>query len=339
MGIPDLRHPIVLAPLAGGPSTASLAAAVSNAGGLGFVAGGYLDPDGLAARIRETRALTSGAIGVNVFVVRRGPVDEAAVAAYATELEPEARRRSVRLGEPVFDDDAWEAKLDVVLAHDVQVVSTTFGCPPRSIVAEMQAAGRSVWATVGSLHEAALAAGSGVDALVLQGSEAGGHRASWDDSGDGERRTLDLVRATAAATELPLVAAGGIVDGAGIASALAAGAWAAQLGTAFLLCPEAGTSAAQRDALRAGGTTAVTRAFTGRRARGIVNGFMRAHPGAPAAYPQVHHLTAPLRAAARAAGDPDGINLWAGESFERARELPARQLVALLAAEAAAARR
>ncbi len=337
MAIPDLRHPIVLAPLAGGPSTATLAAAVSRAGGLGFVAGGYLDPEALADRLRETRTLTGGAIGVNLFLVRRSPVDEAALAAYATELEPEARRRSVRLGEPVFDDDAWEAKLDVVLEHDVQVVSTTFGCPPRSVVARLQAAGRSVWATVGSLHEAGLAVGSGVDALVLQGSEAGGHRASWNDSGDGELPTLELVRAAAAATELPLIAAGGIGDGAAIVSALAAGAWAAQLGTAFLLCPEAGTAGAQREALLAGGTTAVTRAFTGRRARGIVNEFMQAHPGAPSAYPQVHHLTAPLRAAARAAGDADGFNLWAGESFARTRELPAGQLVELLAAEARAA--
>jgi nitronate monooxygenase len=337
VAIPDLRHPIVLAPLAGGPSTAALAAAVSNAGGLGFVAGGYLDPDALAERIRETRALTGGAIGVNLFVVRRSPVDEAAIAAYATELEPEARRRSVRLGEPVFDDDALEAKLEVVLEHDVQVVSTTFGCPPRSVVARLQAPGRSVWATVGSLHEAALAIGSGVDALVLQGAEAGGHRASWDDSGDGELPTLDLVRAAAAATEVPLVAAGGIADGADIVSALGAGAWAAQLGTAFLLCPEAGTAPAQRAALLAGGATAVTRAFTGRRARGIVNEFMRLHPEAPSAYPQVHHLTAPLRAAARAAGDADGFNLWAGESLERTRELPAGKLVELLAAEARAA--
>jgi nitronate monooxygenase len=332
--IPGLRHPIVLAPLAGGPSTPALAAAVSNAGGLGFVAGGYLDPDALAEHIRQTRMLTAGAIGVNVFVVRRRPVDEIALAAYAVELEPEARRRSVRLGEPVFDDDAWEAKLEVVLAHDVQVVSTTFGCPPRSIVARLQAAGMSVWATVGSLREAELAVESGVDALVLQGSEAGGHRASWDGSSDGELPTLDLVRAASAATGLPLVAAGGIGDGAGIASVLKAGAWAAQLGTAFLLCPEAGTSIAHRRSLHAGGTTALTRAFTGRRARGIVNEFMRAHPGAPSAYPQVHHLTAPLRAAARAAGDPDGINLWAGESFRLARELPAGELVELLAADA-----
>ncbi len=141
----------------------------------------------------------------------------------------------------------------------------------------------------------------------------------------------------AAEIELPLVATGGIVDGAGIARMLAAGATAAQLGTAFLLCPEAGTAAPHRRALSSPGTTQVTRAFTGRRARGIVNAFMRAHPDAPSAYPQIHHLTAPLRAAARQADDPDGINLWAGESFRRVRELPAGVLVARLAAELASA--
>ena len=138
----------------------------------------------------------------------------------------------------------------------------------------------------------------------------------------------------AADVRLPLIAAGGIADGAGIAAVLAAGARAAMLGTAFLLCPEAGTSEPHRRALAAGGSTAVTRAFTGRRARGIVNAFMRAHVDAPAAYPHVHHLTAPLRAAARAAGDADGINLWAGESFRLARALPAAALVDRLASEA-----
>lgn len=337
MPFPTLRHPIVLAPLAGGPSTPELAAAVSEAGGLGFVAAGYLSPAELDDRIREARTLTTGPLGVNLFVVQQSRVDEAAVARYATELEPDARRLGVALGEPRFDDDGWSAKVDIAIAHGVEVVSTTFGCPPREDLERLQSAGASVWLTVGSLHEAKAAAEAGAHVLVVQGTEAGGHRASWNDADTGELPTVDLLRAVAAEVDLPLVATGGIADGAGIAATLRAGATAAQLGTAFLRCPEAGTADAHRRALTAPGTTQITRAFTGRRARGIVNGFMRAHPDAPSAYPQINHLTAPLRAAARRASDADGINLWAGESFRRTQELPAAALVARLAAELAAA--
>ena len=323
----------MLAPLAGGPSTPALAAAVTNAGGLGFVAGGYLSAAALDAQIRETRALTEGAIGVNLFRLRAGQVDEAALFEYAAELEPEARRRGVELGDAVFEDDDWDAKLEVVLDHGVDVVSTTFGCPPEEAVRRLKDAGISVWMTVGSVTEAQAAQAADADAIVLQGAEGGGHRASWDDADDTDVPTLELLRTAAAEIEVPLVATGGIADGAGIAAALDAGARAAQLGTAFLLCPEAGTHEAHRRALRAGGSTAVTRAFTGRRARGIVNEFMRRHVDAPSAYPHVHHLTAPLRAAARAAGDPDGFNLWAGVRFERSRDVPAGALVEQLAAQ------
>jgi nitronate monooxygenase len=135
-----------------------------------------------------------------------------------------------------------------------------------------------------------------------------------------------------------LVASGGIADGAGIAAALAAGAIAAQIGTGFLLCPEAGTSTPHRAALKRPGATTLTRAFSGRRARGIVNDFTRQHEAtAPSAYPHVHHLTAPLRAAARAAGDPEAINLWAGQAYALAQERPAAELVAAWSAEARAA--
>ncbi len=321
---------VVLAPLAGGPSTPELAAAVTNAGGLGFLGAGYLTADALRERIRATRALTDGPFGVNLFLLRDHPVDEDAVAAYAIRLEPEARARGVELGEPRFDDDALAAKVDVVLSERVGIVSTTFGCPSRELVATLQATGAAVWVTVTSAEEARRAHEAGADTLVVQGAEAGGHRGSWHDDDGPDLDLLPLLAAVRAEVRLPLVAAGGIVDAATAAAARAAGAEAVQAGTAFLLCPEAGTSDAHRRALRAGGTTAVTRAFTGRRARGIENAFMRAHPDAPSAYPHVHHLTAPLRAAARAAGDADAINLWAGTRFAAARDAPAAEIVASL---------
>ena len=319
--------PIVLAPLAGGPSTPELAAAVSNAGGLGFLAAGYLPPDVFAEQLRRTRELTSEPIGVNVFVLDDVEVDNDAVAAYALELEPEAEARGVQLGKPRFDDDWLAEKLEVVVRADVEVVSTTFGCLTPDTVARLQESGTRVWATVTAAHEARAARDAGVDALVVQGAEAGGHRGAWRD--DGEATPLRELLASID-VGLPIVATGGIVDRDGVAAVLAAGAQAAQLGTAFLLCPEAGTSEPHRRALRNPGETDFTRAFTGRSARGIVNRFLVEHPNAPSAYPQIHHLTAPLRAAARAAGDADGFNLWAGVNFARAEERPAAEIVALL---------
>lgn len=320
---------VVLAPLAGGPSTPELVAAVSNAGGLGFLAAGYLTAEAFAAQLARTRALTDAPFGVNLFVLERGAVDEQAVAAYAAELEPDARRLGVALGEPHFEDDELQAKLALVADAGVPVVSTTFAPPPPALIDRVHGYGGAVWPTVTSAGEARAAEAAGADALVVQGAEAGGHRGTWDDADD-DTPLLELLGRIRAAVDLPIVAAGGIADATDTARALAAGARAVQAGTAFLLAPEAGTSDPHRRALEAGGETAVTRAFTGRRARGIVNGFMRAHTGAPSAYPHVHHLTAPLRAAARAAGDADGINLWSGTG--RASALPAAEIVARLRA-------
>jgi nitronate monooxygenase len=318
---------IVLAPLAGGPSTPELTAAVSNAGGLGFLAAGYLTPAAFAAQLRRTRELTDKPFGVNLFVLEPSTVDDDAVAAYAHELEAEARARGVQLGTPRFDDDAFDAKLQLALDARVSVVSTTFARPPAAAVARLHAQDVDVWATVTSVAEARAAAVADADALVVQGVEAGGHRASWSDEGEDARLLPLLIAIVDSGVEVPLIATGGLADASDVAAALAAGASAAQIGTAFLLCPEAGTSDPHRRALAAGGETAITRAFTGRRARGIVNEFMRAHPHAPSAYPHVHHLTAPLRAAARAAGDPDCISLWAGVNFQRAEAVPAAAVV------------
>jgi nitronate monooxygenase len=322
--------PIVLAPLAGGPSTPELAAAVANGGGVGFLGAGYLTVEALAERLRRTRELTRGLVGINVFVLAETAVDDDALARYADELEPEARAHGVALGVPHFDDDALAGKLELVVAERVEILSTTFGCLPAEAIERVQRSGTAVWATVTSVTEAQAAAAAGADALVVQGAEAGGHRGAWTD--EGEALSLDELLATIRpVVDLPLVAAGGIADAKGVAAVRHAGAAAAQAGTAFLLADEAGTNAPHRAALAAGGGTSFTRAFTGRVARGIVNGFMERHPSAPSAYPHVHHLTAPVRAAARAAGDADRINLWAGVAFERARAAPAAEIVAALA--------
>jgi len=325
-----LRKPVVQAPLAGGPSTVELAAAVSDAGGLGFLAAGYRDVDAVRSEVGALRRATALPFGVNVFAPSGRPADPAAVDAYADTLAAEGP-----LGTPRYDDDRYAAKLELLAELEVPVASFTFGCPDPADVAMLHEAGCAVWVTVTTPDEARMAAGAGVDALAVQGVEAGGHRGTFDDRDPGEIGLLALLRLVAAETSLPLVAGGGVADGAAIAAVLAAGAVAAQLGTAFMLCPEAGTSPAHRAALRSQAPTALTRAFTGRTARGVVNRFLREHGDqAPAAYPEVHHLTAPLRAAARDAGDPDGFHLWAGQAHALAREIPAGQLVTELADDA-----
>jgi nitronate monooxygenase len=338
MVLDQLSVPIVQAPLAGGASTPALTAAVVGAGGFGFVAGGYRTPEALADDVAAVRSLTRGAFGVNLFVPGSA-ADRAAYQAYVASLAGEAHAHGVALGEPRFEDDAWEEKLSLLEADPVAVVSLTFGCPDAEVVRRLQAAGSEVWVTITDPGEASQAAAAGADALVAQGVEAGGHRASFvDHEGAGEYGLLALLQVLSARTELPLIATGGIATGRAVAAVLCAGARAAQVGTAFMRCPEAGTSSAHREALATPAPTRLTRAFTGRQARGIANRFLLEHSAdAPIAYPEIHHVTAPLRAAGRAANDPEVLNLWAGQAHELAPELPAAEVVGTMAAEAAKA--
>jgi nitronate monooxygenase len=337
------RLPLWAAPMAGGASTTSLVAAVGAAGGLGFVPAGYLSPDAFAARLAEVEAATDAPWGANLFLPGPPAADPAAVAGHAAALRPVAERLGVALGEPAWDDDALDAKVDVLARHRPAVVSLVFGVPDPALVGRLrEATGAAILGTATTPAEAATLAATGVDGIVLQGAEAGGHRGVLVDDpalpGGGELvPLLDLVSRTRRETPLPLVAAGGLMTGAAIRAVLDAGASAAQLGTAFLATPEAGTSPTHRRALLDGpfdGTT-VTRAFTGRPARGLANALARGFPGAPSAYPEVHHLTRPLRAAAAQAGDANALHLWAGEGWRAVTEEPAGELVARLAREAA----
>jgi nitronate monooxygenase len=334
MVLDRLEAPIVLAPMAGGPSTPDLAAAVSAAGGLGFLATGYLTAAAASEQIARLRELTGRPFGVNVFVPSR-PTDPAEYAAFVARLGDVAERAGVPLGEPRFDDDDWDAKIAALVAAPPAVVSFTFGCPPGEAIARLRAVGSEVWVTVTTPDEAVQAIAAGADALVVQGGEAGGHRASFVDRLDVEIfGLLALLQLVRAAVDVPLVATGGIATGRAVAATLCAGAAAAQVGTAFMRCPEAGTAQVLRDALTEATPTGLTRAFTGRLARGIENSMMTAHRDAPIAYPELHHVTAPVRRAAREASDPELVNLWAGETHQLARERPAAEIVRELADEA-----
>ncbi|EWT03066.1 nitroalkane oxidase [Intrasporangium oryzae NRRL B-24470] len=348
MVISSLDVPVVGAPMAGGPSTPELVAAVGDAGGLGFLAGAYLTTEALARDIADVWDATSRPFGVNLFVPAHantyaaGPgqlvgSDRArAVAAYRASLAPLAGRLGVELPEPSGEEPgAWERALDLVVRERVPVVSFTFGLPSKAVLGELRRAGIESVVTVTDVPEATAAIEAGVDALCVQGPEAGGHRGTLDEAKDpGEHELVGLVRSVRALTDLPVVAAGGIADSARAAEVLAAGATAAQIGTALLLTPEAGTGLAYRRALvdpDYAGTT-VTRAFSGRWARALETEFVREHSvHAPAAFPEVHHVTAPLRRASAAADDPGLIALWAGTAWRSARAVPAAEVVRSIA--------
>lgn len=330
--------------MAGGASCPELAAAVCEAGGLGFLAAGYKTADGMYHEIKQLRGLTSRPFGVNLFMPQPPHADPAAVEVYRQQLAGEATWYDTPLGDPEAGrDDGYEAKLAILRDDPVPVVSFTFGCPTRQAVDRLKRVGTLTVVTVTTPEEALAAQRAGADAVCVQGVEAGGHQGTHRDdpaADGGGIGLLALIALIREVVQLPVIAAGGLMRGGQIAAVLAAGADAAQLGTAFLVCPESGANVlhkrAMTDPLFA--RTELTRAFSGRPARGLVNRFMSEHgPYAPAAYPEVHHLTSGLRKAAAKAGDPQAMALWAGQGHILARDLPAGQLVEVLAAELGAA--
>ncbi|MFJ3646850.1 nitronate monooxygenase [Streptomyces murinus] len=340
-----LPHPIVQAPMAGGVSGPDLAAAVSEAGGLGFLAAGYKTADGVYQEIKRLRSLTDRPFGVNVFMPQPEYAESGAVEVYAHQLAGEAAWYETELGDPDSGrDDGYDAKLAVLLDDPVPVVSFHFGVPSREALERLRRAGTFTLVTATTAEEAVAVERAGADAVIAQGVEAGGHQGTHRDVPENDGTglgLLSLITQIREAVHIPVVAAGGIMRGAQIAAVLAAGASAAQLGTAFLATPESGAPAVHKEALTNPlfVRTELTRAFTGRPARGLVNRFLREHgPYAPAAYPEINHLTSPLRKAAAKAGDAQGMALWAGQGHRLARDLPAGQLVEVLAAELAEAR-
>jgi nitronate monooxygenase len=324
----ELAVPIVLAPLGGGPSTPQLTAAVSDAGALGMIASAYLTADQAESVLAQTRAITNRPFGINLFAPVLGPAPADAYADYVASLRAWAAETGVPVGEPRFSDDDWGAKIELLLRDPVPAVSFAFGCPDAETIGRLREVGSETWVTVTAPEEAAEAVAAGVDALIVQGAEAGGHRGSFVDRPNlplyGVLPLLQLLREE---FDVPLVATGGIATGAAVAAVLTAGARAAQLGSAFMLAREAGTAQVHRRALRSDKATALTRAFTGRLARGVRNAFMEEHEDAPIAYPEIHYVTAPARRYGREHDDGQIVNLWAGEAHQLAAELPAAEIV------------
>lgn len=326
--------------MAGGPTTPELVAAVSNAGGLGSLAAPYLTPVQITAAIARIRALTDRPFAVNLFTVDSAPLDRdpapmlALLGSYHSELALPPPALPERPAER-FDEQAA-----AILAARVPVFSFTFGIPAPEWLAAFRAAGTLLVGTATTVEEAERLDAAGVDAICVQGAEAGGHRGTFlGRFEDAMVPTLELVSAGAAAVRCPVVAAGGIMDGAGIRAALAHGAAAVQLGTAFLACPESGAPGPHKAAVLAASedTTVITRVFSGRPARGIRNRYVtevEPHGEAVLPFPWQNAATRPLRTAAARAGRADLMSLFAGQRAGLARAVPAAELVAMLAAEA-----
>ncbi|KAB8038564.1 NAD(P)H-dependent flavin oxidoreductase [Janthinobacterium aquaticum] len=339
----QLQLPIIQAPMAG-TATPQLAAAVSEAGGLGSLGLGASTLAQARQAIRDTRALTARPFNVNFFCHAPAVRDAAREAAWLAHLQPlfdELKADAPTLLEeiyPTFVGD--DAMLAMLFDERPAVVSFHFGLPPASTVQALRAAGIYTIASATSVEEAQLIEQAGVDAIVAQGYEAGGHRGVFDpDARDEKLPAFVLLRQLVRQTSLPVIAAGGMMDGAGVQAALQLGAAAAQLGTAFIACPESAASASYRANLlgERAGQTRMTSVLSGRPARGMVNRYIEhgEAPGSPppAAYPVAYDAAKQLNAAAVKLGQHEFAAQWAGQGAPLARALPAAELMALLARE------
>jgi len=337
-----IDHPILLAPMAGSGGTPELAAAVSNAGGLGAWGGAYAKPEEIIAAIRRIRALTSRPFNINLFAggcVLDRKIDPQPMLGIVAEVHAELGLPPPVLPPPSVD--CFDAQFEAVLEERPPVFSFTFGIPSPAQMAAAKRRGIVTLGTATSVEEAARLEQAGVDAIAAQGAEAGAHRGTFAAAFEDSMIPLaTLVRAICAHVRLPVVAAGGIMTGGDVAAAMTLGAAAVQLGTAFVPCPESGAPAAYKHALLSAkaDTTVITRAFSGRPARGIANRFIAMVAGKEHAilpFRQQNDLTRPMRNAAGKAGVADFISLWAGQGVARSRAMPAAELVATLIKEGA----
>jgi nitronate monooxygenase len=330
----QIDHPVVQAPMAGGPTTPSLVAAVSNSGGLGSLGAAYLPPEILREQVREIRRRTGAPFNVNLFVPSPFEADPQRIKRSGELLG--LYREELGIQDPQMPssfEESFEDQLEVVLDERVPVFSFTFGVPSGEHLRRLRDAGIITVGTATTVREGLRLEESGVDVVVAQGGEAGGHRGTFlGDFTDALIGTIALVPQMVDALSVPVIASGGIMDGRGLAAALVLGAEAAQMGTAFLACEESGAHPEFKKAvLRATeDETAVTRAFSGRPARGIKNRFLvevGEHEEELPPFPVQNALTRDVRVAAQRQGYPEYMSLWAGQAARLATSAPAAQIV------------
>jgi nitronate monooxygenase len=337
-----LAHPIIQAPLAGGGDTPELVAAVSNAEAIGFIGAAYLTPEQIAETAAAVRARTSRPFGINLFAPLPPSLSSGSAKTILTRLAPYFAE--LGLPGPSFPKlvaSPFEAQLAAALESGASVFSFTFGELPADAVKAIKTRNMFLMGTATTVEEALALEKSGVDAIVAQGSEAGGHRGTFlGDFAAGMVGGISLVPQIVDAVRIPVVASGGIMDGRGIVAALALGASAVQMGTAFLTCEEVGIPDVYKQAILSAreDQTQITRAFSGRPARGIVNRFMTEierteEDDAILPFPLQNSLTRPLRSEAAKQGRAEFLSLWAGQGTRLAHRQSASELVARLAKE------
>jgi nitronate monooxygenase len=333
-----VAHPIILAPMAGSGGTPELVAAVSNAGGLGSWGGAYSTPQQILDAAGQIRAQTSKPFALNLFAGGYEPnsaVDPAPMLALIASVHA-----SLGLAPPVLPpvpQNPFDDQLAAVIEARPAVFSFTFGIPSADVLARLRKAGIRISGTATTVEEGKRLEAAGVDSIVAQGEEAGAHRGSFLKSFEQSMVPMrELTRGLVEAVSIPVIASGGIMDGREIAQALAEGAAAAQLGTAFLLCPECGAPAPYKQALIAaqGDPTVITRVYSGRPARGLRNKFIDMAQDVPILpFRQQNDLTRPMRNEAGKQGVADYVSLWAGRGVARVRQMPAADLIKTLVVE------
>ena len=329
----ELTIPVVLAPMGGGPSTPELAAAVSNAGGLGSLAAAYSSPERIQQDIARVRELTQRPFAVNLFSPSRLP-QPGSTEPVAEFLRPYHERLGLKAPElPQKPIEDFDEQIEAIAKAAPPIVSFTFGLPPQKVMERLKTQGIYLIGTATTVEEARQLEQAAVDAVVAQGSEAGAHRGTFAvQAEEALIGTVALVPQVADAVHVPVIASGGIMDGRGIVAALALGASAVQMGTAFLLCKEAGTSAPYREALRTAreDQTTLTRAFSGKMARGLRNEYLarwNASGLTNLPYPWQNAFTQPMRRAAAQAKQAGLLSLWAGQGVRMIRECSAAELM------------
>ncbi|MBD3860828.1 nitronate monooxygenase [Bacillus sp. 28A-2] len=322
----QIKHGIIQAPMAGGAVTPQLAAAVSQYGGLGSLASGYVQPENMRQQIRQVKELTSRLFQVNVFVPEPIPdIKKENVAFWEKRLPVRPAVERMPSEEELWED--FEQKITIIQEEGVPIVSFTFACPNEQTIRRLKQKGIFLIGTATTKEEALLLEEKGMDAIVLQGSEAGGHRGTFLPSkGDALLGLISLISDVKQICRVPLIAAGGITDRVGVKAALALGADAVQIGTRFLASKESAAAEVYKKAIlqAEGSDTKITTLFSGKRARGIVNQWMeeeRPHEDKVLPYPVQHIWTTPMRKAAAAAGSPDQMALWAGQGVGRIQSI------------------
>jgi nitronate monooxygenase len=336
----ELRVPVIQAPMAGGGiNTVELPAAVCNAGGLGCLAAAYCTVDAVRDSIRKLRIMTDRPFAVNLFAPGCNQPLTGDVAAQIKFLTPIYQQ--LGLDPPALPQraaDPFEDYLEVLLTSRVPIVSFTFGILPKDAIDRLHGQGTYLMGTATSVEEARALEAAGVDAVVAQGAEAGGHRGTFARPDPALVGTIALVPQVFDAIRLPVIASGGIMDGRGIVAALALGASAVQMGTAFLTTRESGAAACYKQAVlqASDNSTELTRAFSGRWARGIRNRFMQESAGSgidPLSFPWQNSLTSHMRRVAAQKGDAGLLSLWSGQASQLARTISAGELVRQLEEE------